>query len=386
MGASIEKVRIDEILEGYNPKKNSDITIATIGSHTAQQIVQGAKDKGFRTLLIIKEADRITYEGFAECRPDEYIVVKDFKEILKPDMQDDLRKRNAIIIPHGSFVAYVGGEDLLESYEVPMLGNRKTLYLESSRKRQKEWLHDKAGIKMPRQWDSVEDVPFGAEDAPKLFFVKYSGAPGGKGFFTFKTKDEFLKNVLLARHKKEIKEDDNAITIQEYIPGNRHYLHFFATPFFDKGLKVGEYNLELLSEDRRDEAADELHRIGFDHEKLKELGIIPDFTVIGNIPLVLREKLIGRGFELGKRVLESSVELVGGMMGPFCLETVVTKDEQFYCFEISTRIVAGTNLYTKDCPHPYTVKTWGKGMSHGDRIALEIEEGIKRKELHKIIY
>jgi 5-formaminoimidazole-4-carboxamide-1-(beta)-D-ribofuranosyl 5'-monophosphate synthetase len=240
---------------------------------------------------------------------------------------------------------------------------------------------------MPRQWDSVKEIPFGEKDAPKLFFVKYQGAPGGKGFFKFKTEDEFWKNVLLAEHKGDIKgEDKKNITIQEYIPGNRHYLHFFATPFFDKGLKVGDYNLELLSEDRRDEAADELHRIGFDHEELKELGINPDYEVIGNIPLVLREKLIGRGFELGKRVLESSFELVGGMIGPFCLETVVTKGQEFYCFEISTRIVAGTNLYTKDCPHAYTVKTWGYGMSHGDRIALEIEEGIKRKELHKIIY
>jgi 5-formaminoimidazole-4-carboxamide-1-(beta)-D-ribofuranosyl 5'-monophosphate synthetase len=393
MGASVKKVRIDEILKGYNPKNNSDITIATIGSHTAQQIVQGARDKGFRTLLISRHdpVERMAYDGFSECRPDEYLIVKDYKEILNKRFQQKLTDRCTIIIPHGSFVAYVGAENLAEKFEVPMLGNRKTMIWEEDRKKQRRWL-EAAGLNLPRQYNSIDDIPFGEKDTPKLFFVKYSGAPGGKGFFNFKTKDEFLSTILLAEHKAQQNDEDKKnedkkdITIQEFVPGNRHYLHFYATPFFNKGLPLKKNcSLELLSEDRRDEFADELHRIGFDHSKLKELDIVPDYEVSGNIPLVLREKYIGPAMEMGKKTVLAAQRLLGGITGPFCLETFLRKGK-FYVFEISARIVAGTNPYTAKCPHPYTVKTWGKGMSHGDRMALEIEEGIKRNELHKIIY
>ena len=105
----------------------------------------------------------------------------------------------------------------------------------------------------------------------------------------------------------------------------------------------------------------------------------------GNIPLVLREKYLGPAMEMGRRTVLTADKLMGGITGPFCLETVLNKGK-FYCFEISARIVAGTNIYTAEAPHPYTVKTWGIGMSHGDRIALEVQEAIKRKRMQDIIY
>jgi 5-formaminoimidazole-4-carboxamide-1-(beta)-D-ribofuranosyl 5'-monophosphate synthetase len=385
----VDKQTIDSIIKEYNANRPSDITIATIASHSAQQIVMGARKAGFRTALIAKdnEIDRLPYTGFSQCRPDMWLTVKDFKDILDEKFQEKLIQENSIVIPHGSFVAYVGPDEFDKLFKVPTYGNRKTLQYECSRKKQREWLLA-AGLSMPRQYDSIDDIPFGEEDAPKLFLAKYPGAPGGKNFFKFETKAEFSSKVLLAQQNGKISEADVAkIIIQAYVPGNRHYLHFFATPFFDKGLKVmDECWLELLSEDRRDETVDELHRIGFDHNKLMELGIDADYEVSGNIQLILREKLLSTALDMGRKVLLKSYELMGGMPGPFCLETMVTSGGKFCCFEISTRLVAGTNLFTAEAPHPYTVKTWGRGMSHGDRIALEIEEGIKRDELTKIIY
>src|SRR3546814_4672573 len=44
-----------------------------------------------------------------------------------------------------------------------------------------------------------------------------------------------------------------------------------------------------------------------------------------------------KAFEMGERVVERSMELFGGMIGPFCLETIVTDQLEFKVFEISTR-------------------------------------------------
>ncbi|WP_369424643.1 DUF1297 domain-containing protein, partial [Methanothrix sp.] len=63
------------------------------------------------------------------------------------------------------------------------------------------------------------------------------------------------------------------------------------------------------------------------------------------------------------------IELVGGMIGPFSLETIVTDDLDFKVFEISARIVAGTNLFISGSPYSDLIE---KGLSTGRRIAQEI--------------
>ena len=58
------------------------------------------------------------------------------------------------------------------------------------------------------------------------------------------------------------------------------------------------------------------------------------------------------------------------MIGPFCLETVVTDQLEFKVFEISARIVAGTNPYIGGSPYTELIEP---GLSTGRRIAQEIK-------------
>ena len=53
---NVKKEDILDILDKYD---KSDITIATLGSHTSLHILQGAKEEGFRTAIEI---------GRASCR------------------------------------------------------------------------------------------------------------------------------------------------------------------------------------------------------------------------------------------------------------------------------------------------------------------------------
>ena len=343
----IPKEDVLEILRGYD---RDDLTIATICSHSSLQIFHGARQEGFKTLGICIGRPPKFYDAYPLAKPDKFVCIESYKALL--DYADDIANENAIIIPHGSLVEYLGIEKF-ESLAVPTFGNRRVLAWESDRETQRDWLLQ-AGVNVPMRFESADDI-----DRPVI--VKYHGAKGGRGFFIAKNKDELQSKIGPQQQK---------YTIQEFILGTRYYLHFFYSPIKTDGYKLKKGTLEMLGIDRRVESnADEIFRIGSMNE-LAEAGIYPSFVVTGNLPLVLRESLLPRAFELGERVVETSIELFGGMLGPFSLETIVTDDLEFKVFEISARIVAGTNLYIGGSPYSDLIE---RNLSNGRRIAQEIK-------------
>jgi 5-formaminoimidazole-4-carboxamide-1-(beta)-D-ribofuranosyl 5'-monophosphate synthetase len=134
--------------------------------------------------------------------------------------------------------------------------------------------------------------------------------------------------------------------------------------------------------DRRDEAnIDELYKLGAQEELLKA-GIRPTFVVTGNVPVVLRESLLPQIFDVGSRIVERSIELFGGMVGPFCVEGIMTEDLVFKVFEISTRIVAGTNLFISGSSYSDLVRP---DLSTGRRIAIELREATAQGRLREVL-
>jgi 5-formaminoimidazole-4-carboxamide-1-(beta)-D-ribofuranosyl 5'-monophosphate synthetase len=71
-----------------------------------------------------------------------------------------------------------------------------------------------------------------------------------------------------------------------------------------------------------------------------------------------------------------------GIIGPFCLETIITDDLKIYAFEISARIVAGTNVGIGTSPYAYL--KYGENMFIGKRIALEIKEALDQGRLNEV--
>ena len=57
----VKKEDILEILAGYD---KSEITIATLGSHTSLHILQGAKEEGFRTAIVCEKGREVPYQRF----------------------------------------------------------------------------------------------------------------------------------------------------------------------------------------------------------------------------------------------------------------------------------------------------------------------------------
>ena len=349
---------VREILADYD---RENITIATVCSHSSLQIFHGAKKEGFRTMGIGLPGRTRLYDAFPLAKPDSFLYLDRYDQMA--DHAREMVENNVILIPHGSMVQYLG-VDAFEALPVPTFGNRRVLRWESERAREREWLEG-AGLSMPRVFQRPEDI-----DIPVM--VKYDGAHGGRGFFIARTPEEFKKGV--DRSQKH--------TIQEYIIGTRYYLHYFYSPLFEDGYRLSRGSLQLLSIDRRDETnIDEMYKLG-SQEQLKAQGIVPTFVVTGNVPVVIRESLLPQVMEMGELVVESSLGLMGGMIGSFCLESVVIDQLQFKVFEISARIVAGTNPFITSSPYSDYIMP---GLSTGRRISMEIKEGIRQERLDEII-
>jgi len=358
------------ILSGYD---KSEIKIGTLCSHSALQIFHGARREGFKTVGICTK-DRIqAYNSFPNGRPDEFMVVEKFSDVLKEGNQAALREKNVIMVPHGSFVEYVGPKSIEDKFRVPMFGNRKTLKWEGDRQSQRRWL-EKAGLRMPKEYKTSSGIN-------KQVFVKFSGAKGGRGFFTASSGEE-IKRKLGQKIASGVltKADAGKIAIQEFLPGVRYYFQYFYSPLEESTGQLAEGRVELLGIDKRLEVIDEAYR---------GLPNVPeeffDYTVTGNQPVVIRESLLPEVMAMGNNTVKSSLGLFPpGMQGAFCLETVYHPRRGFTVFEVSARIVAGTNLYPEGSP--YSSFLFKEPMSTGRRIAREIRHARENGVLEKIIY
>ncbi|MGQ9781271.1 MAG: formate--phosphoribosylaminoimidazolecarboxamide ligase [Nitrososphaeria archaeon] len=361
----------EEILQQLSKYDVDKISIATICSHSALQIFYGARQEGFKTIGICLR-DRVRYyEAFPEASPDDFIIVDRYEDVLDDGVQKRLLDSNAIIVAHGSFVEYVGAENLQESFYVPMYGNRKVLEWESDRRKQLKWFKV-AGVKFPKVYDDPSQIDSYA-------FVKVYGARGGKGYFRVRGANDFCEKLKTRVEEGAIRSDDQ-IFIQEFVAGSRYYPHYFYTQIGSRGLRLSVGGLELLSMDRRIEPIDEIYRGLPD--------IVPDYldyTVSGNQPVIVRESLLPDLLDIGSRLVEASMELFPpGLLGPFCVETIYNSKKGFVVFEVSARIVAGTNLYPEGSP--YTSYLFKERMSTGRRISLDIKEAIVKNRLHDLFY
>lgn len=343
--------------------KISDYTIATLGSHTALQILKGAHDEGFRTICICQKEQAQVYKSYGVA--DEIITIDSFGDFF--GIEDQLIKKNAILIPHGSFVTYLGWQKV-QDIKVMLYGTKGILEWESDRTKERKWLRA-AGLRLPQIYKKPEEID-------RAVIVKFHGAKGGKGYFIANTPEEFYERI------KEYPGEEGYV-MQEYIVGVPVYTHYFYSPLTKE--------VEVMSFDKRYESnADSIGRIASKDQL--DVGIRTSYTITGNIPLVVRESLLPEIFSMGENVVRQSRKLLDaktgkplekGLFGPFCLEAIVDPDLNFYVFEISARIVAGTNPYINGSP--YTWLRYNEPMSTGRRLARDIKEAIEQNKLELVL-
>ncbi|NHJ49254.1 MAG: formate--phosphoribosylaminoimidazolecarboxamide ligase [Asgard group archaeon] len=320
--------------------------IATTSSHSAlYNIIPGAIEEGLSIHVVCFDRDWPLWQQYPNILEKINVIrVKHFN-----DSDEIVRKLNTIeedciVVPHGSFVRYLTVKNLKQLIH-PIFGGVKILAYEGFRNRNTGLLAA-SGITIPKVYKDANSI-----DKPVM--VKVHGAEGGKGYFIAHDKEDFQKKS----------KGKNVDFIQEYVSGVSIYGHYFSSPLLNR--------CELLGFDRRLESNANSQYLVSTEE--------PSFTVVGNVPIVVRESLIPEYQKMGENFVKQT-----GLVGPFCIETIVTNDPKIYAFEFSGRIVAGTTIWVP-YGNTYANNLWGEQMYMGKRIAREIRTAFEQNKINEII-
>ncbi|WP_297420995.1 formate--phosphoribosylaminoimidazolecarboxamide ligase family protein, partial [Thermococcus sp.] len=370
------------ILEKYDPER---ITVGAIGSHSALDIADGAREESLPVLIVAQRGRHRTYEEYFKLRRardgltkgfiDEVLVLEKFAQIV--EIQEELVKRNVIFVPNRSFVVYTGIDRVENDFRVPLFGSRNLLRSEERREEKSYyWLLEKANLPYP------EAVKPEEIDEVGLVIVKLPHAKKRleRGFFTAASYKEFREKAERLKKLGVITEEDLAkARIERYIIGPVFNFDFFYSPI--------DGEIELLGIDWRFETSLDGHvRLPASQQlTLPEHQFEPEYTVTGHAASTLRESLLEKVFDMAERYVKATQEYYPpGIIGPFTLQTAVDKDLNFYIYDVAPRTGGGTNIHMA-VGHPYGNALWRKPMSTGRRIALEIKRAIELDELEKVV-
>jgi 5-formaminoimidazole-4-carboxamide-1-(beta)-D-ribofuranosyl 5'-monophosphate synthetase len=382
----IERKEITEILSGYDLKET---TIGVLASHSALDVCDGAVEEGFRTHAVCQKGREKTYTEYFKAQRqggklirgivDTADVYNKFNEILKIENQQKLRDRNTIFIPNRSFTSYCSIDDVEEKFKVPMFGSRNLLRSEE-RGIEKDyyWLLEKAGLPFPEKIKKPEDI-----DSLVMVKLPHAVKKLERGFFTASSYEEFeQKSGAFLKQGVISPEALVEARIERYIIGPVFNLDMFYSPLEEKMSKI-----ELLGIDWRFETSLDGHvRLPAPQQiTLNERQVTPEYTVCGHNSATLRESLLEDAFELAEKYVKATQKYYEpGIIGPFCLQTCVDKDLNFYVYDVAPRVGGGTNVHVS-VGHPYGNTLWRKPVSTGRRIAMEIRRAIEQGRMEEIV-
>ncbi|MBI5158952.1 formate--phosphoribosylaminoimidazolecarboxamide ligase family protein [Candidatus Micrarchaeota archaeon] len=375
----LKREDVQAVAAGYN-----DVTIGVLGSHSALDVCQGAKAFGLKTLVVCQKGREKTYEKYYRVRKagertlgviDEILLLDKFKDITRAGVQEKLRAKNVVFVPHRSFAVYVGFDAIENEFKVPLFGSRSLLRTEErNAPKNQYYLLEKAGIRTPKQIKKPEEID-------RLVIVKASEAKRSYErafFFASNLREYEEEKKKLIESGTATKEGIENAVIEEVILGAHVNLNFFYSPL--------NKELELIGTDfRRQTNLDGLLRLqARDQLKIPSSVRINNIEV-GHVACTLRESLLEKAFEIGEKFVEAAKrEYAPGIIGPFALQGAIAseeKGEEFVIFDISPRVPGspGTRFT------PYTEYLYGESLSVGKRIALEAKNALKEERLKEVV-
>lgn len=357
----------------------SKTTIAVLGSHSALDVCRGAKEEGFKTLVIVEKGRDQTYakyyktQGFLGC-VDEVLSVAKFKDILAPAFQKILKSKNSIFIPHRSFEVYINDYDAIENdFKIPIFGNRNLLRVEERTEKPNQYdLLKKAQIKYPRQFKSFQDI-----DCLSIVKVLEKERGFERAFFYANSPALFItqSDMMIGQKKIERASLRHAV-IEEWVLGVPVNFNFFYSPISNR--------LELIGTDtRRQTNFDGIYNLPAQYQSQIKKNL--QFEEAGHIAVTILESMLEPAFGIGERFVKAAREMIPpGVIGPFSLQSVITPGppkKEIIVFDVSPRMPGSPGIFAT----PYSSYLYGKSISMGGRVAMEIKEAIKKKKLNKIL-
>lgn len=362
--------------------KNKKYTIATMGSHSALDICRGAKDMGFKTLVIAEKGREQTYNKYYKSKGtvgcvDECLVVEKFSDVLSNSIQKELQKRNSIFIPHRSFEAYTNFnyKKIENDFHIPLFGNKYLLKIEERGVHPNQYdLLAKANIRFPQQFANPKKID-------RVCLVKILEKQRGfeRAFFLTDSYADFQKQTKEKLAKGIFTKDQlEKCVIEEFVVGVQVNFNFFYSPIHKR--------LELLGTDtRRQTNFEGLIRLPgkYQEEVMKKVQV--KYEEAGHIAVTVLESLLEDAFAMGERFVKASADLVKpGIIGPFSLQSIIVPGppkKDIVVIDVSPRMPGSPGISAT----PYSNYLFGDSVSVGERVAKEIKEAITLKQLERII-
>ena len=361
----ISKYEIKKIVNDYN-----DIRIGVLGSHSALEVMDGAKEENFETTVYCQKGREGPYQRFGRIA-DEIVVLDKFKDMTSAKIQKKLRDSNTIVVPHRSLTVYLGYDALENSFKVPIFGNRKLFQAEErTAKRNQYFLLEKAKIKYPKLFKDPKKI-----NKPCIVKVQEKNRPLERAFFTvssykdYKEKsDDKIKQGLIS------KKDLERASIEELAIGTYMNFNFFHTPISEQVDFIGiERRLQTNVHDYNALPARQQMDIDIDLQNIE----------VGHTPASIRESLLEKVFKMGDKFVDAvKKEYTPGIIGPFSLQSVITKDLELVVYDVSLRVPGNPIVATTS---PYTKYQYGKTFGVGRRIAMEIKRAYEEDRLDEIV-
>jgi 5-formaminoimidazole-4-carboxamide-1-(beta)-D-ribofuranosyl 5'-monophosphate synthetase len=371
----------DGLLSGYD---RSALTLCSIGSHSALEVAYGARAQGLRNLVVTAKGREKTYARYYARREDpargcvdETVQLDEFADLLREDVQQELLKRNVIFLANRSFEVYLhqkfSYDEIERGMKVPMFGNRRLLRAEERDEEHNQyWLLERAGIRHPLQFRSPGDID-------RLVMVKAPHATISfeRAFFLCSSPQEYREVADRLIRAGMLTEGglQNAV-IEEYALGPSVNLNFFYSPILNE--------LELSGTDTRRQTNLEGFR-NVPPAALDALRNVPmRLEEAGHIATTLTESTLEKAFDMGERFVRAAREAnAPGVIGPFALQCVIVAGppKEFVCYDVSLRIPGSPGTrYT-----PYSAYRWGRDVSVGERVAMEIVFARDANRLEEIL-
>jgi 5-formaminoimidazole-4-carboxamide-1-(beta)-D-ribofuranosyl 5'-monophosphate synthetase len=360
--------KIKQVIKKYEPKK---IRIGVLGSHSALEIASGAKQEGFETVVVCQKGRDKTYTKYYKNIFDHFLMLDKFSQITSEENVKKLADLNTVFVPNRSFSVYAGYEAIEDQFAVPMIGNRAMLRTEErNTPRNQLYLLQQAGIATPKTFQSPDEID-------RLVIVKVAEKERAieRAFFYPSNAAEFDKMASDRIAKGIITQEslDHAL-IEQYVIGAKFNANMFWSPLTDE--------IDLLGFDRRIQT-DLDGVLDLPAQEQLELNIPTQNIEIGHMGATMRESQIEKVLEAGEKfVATCKKEYPPGMVGLFALQGAVTKNLEFYVFDVSPRVPG--------CPcvestSPYMKYKYGMEVGPGRRVAMEIKRAVKEGRLAEVV-
>jgi 5-formaminoimidazole-4-carboxamide-1-(beta)-D-ribofuranosyl 5'-monophosphate synthetase len=360
--------KIKRAIKNYDPER---IRIGVLGSHSALEIASGAKQEGLETVVVCQKGRDKTYTKYYKNIFDHILMLDKFSQITNEINVKKLTDLNTIFVPNRSFSVYAGYEAIENEFAVPLMGNRSMLRTEErNTPRNQLYLLQKAGIATPKTFKSPGEI-----DRLAIIKVPERERAIERAFFYASSPEEYEKTA-----QKRIKQGvitsealKNSV-IEEYVIGAKFNANLFLSPLTDE--------IDLLGFDRRIQT-DLDGILDLPAQEQLELNIPTQNIEIGHMGATMRESQIEKIFEAAEKFVNvCKKEYPPGMIGLFALQGAVTKDLEFYVFDVSPRVPG--------CPcveptSPYMKYKYGMEVGPGRRVAMEVKRAIKEGKLADVV-